>query len=475
MAIATAPPRHWPPSGAAAVRPRRASRLLEYFVLVEIICELALLSSTLAPFRVFFRIAAFGVSLALLFVLPGHGKQHPAAKAAFLVMVILGLSMLNPGINSSAAAAAQFGIYLAVLAPLFWVSRIRIDPAEMRRVIFLQWAFQFASSIVGVLQVYFPARFQFAISSVVQGGGAGYVAMQQFLNAHGETVYRPMGLTDTPGGAAGAGFYTVLFAAALFLLERRRWMQIVCAGAMLAGMAAIYLAQVRVMLVMEAVCMLAFLTMMSWHVVRVSNSPHRAGIRSRRLAYLTGLMALAAVGGFTWAVGVGGTAITDRVNSLTEENPGEVYQKNRGLFLLYTVNEVLPEYPLGAGPGRWGMMFYYFGDSGNTRNPGLWAEIQLTGWLYDGGIALVLVYSLAIALAFRTAYVISLNNRSAELATLAALVFAYDVGVLAATFDSCIFIGGGGLDFWMLNAMLFNAAYHTLRTPASRRAEAAHA
>jgi hypothetical protein len=270
-----------------------------------------------------------------------------------------------------------------------------------------------------------------------------------------------MGLTDTPGGAAGAGFFTVLCAAAFFLLERRRWMRIVCAAAMLVGMAAIYLAQVRVMLVMEAVCMLAFLTMMSWHAARVSNSPHGAGVRSRRLAYLTGLMALAAVGGFTWAVGVGGTAITDRVNSLTEENP--------------CVNEVLPEYPLGAGPGRWGMMSYYFGDPGNTRNPGLWAEIQLTGWLYDGGVALVLAYALAIALAFRMAYIFSLNNRSAELATLAALVFAYDVGVLAATFDSCFFIGGGGLDFWMLNAMLFNAAYHTLRTPAPKRAEAARA
>lgn len=476
MAIATTPPRPWPPSGAAAVRPRRASRLLEYFVLVEIVSQLALLSSALGAFRVFFRVAVFGVSLALLLVLPpGHGKQHPAAKAAFLVMVILGLSMLNPGINSSAAAAAQFGIYLAVLAPLFWVSRIGLDLAEMRRVIFLQWAFQFASSIFGVLQVYFPERFQFNISSVVQANGTGYVAMLQFLNAHGQTVYRAMGLTDTPGGAAAAGFFTVLFAAAFFLIERRRWLRIVCAGAMLVGMAAIYLAQVRMMLVMEVVCMLAFLAMMSWHAARVSKSPPGAGVRSRRLAYLTGLMALAAVGGFTWAVAVGGTAITDRVNSLTEENPGEVYQKNRGHFLIYTVDELLPQYPLGAGPGRWGMMFYYFGDPSNTSNPGLWAEIQWTGWLFDGGIALVLVYSVAIALAFRTAYTISLNNRSAELATLAALVFAYDVGVLAATFDSCFFIGGGGLDFWMLNAMLFNAAYHTLRVPAPKRVEAAPA
>jgi hypothetical protein len=475
MAIATTPPQHWQPTAGIPLRQPKPSRLLEYFVIVELLCQLALLSPALAPFRIVFRTAVFGVSLALLFVLPGHGKQHPAAKAAFFVMVALAVSMLNPGVNSATAAAAQFGLYLAILAPLFWVSRIRIDLGEMQRVLLLLWGFQVISSVFGVLQVYFPGRFQFAVSTVVQGQGSGYMAMQHFQNAFGEVVYRPMGLTDTPGGAAAAGFFAVLFAAAFFLLERRRWMQIVTAGAMLVGMMAIYLSQVRVMLVMEVVCMLAFLTLMSWRAARVSNPLLGRRIGSRRLAYLTGLMALAAVGGFTWAVGLGGTAITDRVNSLTAENPGEVYQNNRGQFLIYTIDEVLPEYPLGAGPGRWGMMFYYFGDQGSAKNPGLWAEIQWTGWLYDGGIALVLLYSLAIILAFRVTYTVALNQRSAELATLAAVIFAYDVGVLAATFDSCFFIGGGGLDFWMLNAMLFNAAYHTLRKPAPARAAAARA
>jgi hypothetical protein len=475
MATATTPPRYWQPTAGTQIRQPKPSRLLEYFIALEIICQLALLSSTLAPFRVFFRTAVFGVSLMLFFLLPGHGKQHPAAKAAVFVMVVLGVSMLNPGVNSEMAAAAEFGLYLAVLAPLFWVSRIRIDLAEMRRVFRILWGFQVVSSIFGVLQVYFPARFQFAVSTVVQGQGTGYLGMQRFQNAYGELVFRPMGLTDTPGGAAAAGFLAVLFAAAFFLLDQRRWMQITAAGAMLVGMAAIYLSQVRVMLVMEMVCMLTFVTLMSWRAARVSNPLLGRRIGSKRLAYLTGLMALAAVGGFVWAVGVGGTAITDRVNSLTAENPGEVYQKNRGQFLAYTIDEVLPNYPLGAGPGRWGMMFYYFGDPSNTKNPALWAEIQWTGWLYDGGIALVLVYALAIALAFRVSYQVGLNERSGELATLAAVVFAYDVGVLAATFDSCFFIGGGGLDFWMFNAMLFNAAYHTMRKPMPRPAEAARA
>src|SRR5512146_1467808 len=288
MAIATTPPPDWQPSAGIPPRQPKPGRLLEGFVALEIICQLALLSSTLAPFRVVFRTAVFGVSLGLLFVLPGHGKQHPAAKAAFFVMLVLAVSMLNPGINSTTAAAAEFGLYLAVLAPLFWISRIRIDLMEMRRVLWLMWTFQVISSVLGVLQVYFPGRFQFAVSTVVQGGGAGYMAMQHFQNAYGVMVYRPMGLTDTPGGASAAGFFAVLFAAAFFLLERRRWMQIACAGTMLVGMAAIYLSQVRVMLVMEVVCMLAFLTLMSWRAAKVSNPLLGRRVGSKRLAYLPG-------------------------------------------------------------------------------------------------------------------------------------------------------------------------------------------
>ena len=268
----------------AAVRPSRPSRLLEYFVILEIICQVALLSPTLAPLRIVFRIAVFGVSLGLLLVLPGQGKLHPAAKAAFFVIAIVALSMLNPGINSATSAAAQSALYLATVAPLFWVPRLRIDLAEMRRVLFLQWAFQAVSATVGILQVYFPARFQFTVSSVVQGNGAGYLGMEQFHNVYGQVVYRPMGLTDTPGGAAAAGFFAVLFAAAFFLLERRKWMQAAYAGAMLVGMAAIYLSQVRVMLVMEVVCMTAFVALMSWRVARTQSQAPGRKTGGRRMA-----------------------------------------------------------------------------------------------------------------------------------------------------------------------------------------------
>lgn len=463
MAIAKTSAGHWPAPGVPALPRRRPSRLLEWFVVLEIVCQLALLSVSLAHFRAVFRVAAFGSSIGLLFLLPGRGKLHPAAKVAFFILALLGLELLNPGVNSMLAAAAQFGMYLAILAPLFWVSRLRLDIAAMRRVLFLQWAFQAVSASVGVLQVYFP-RFQFHVSQVVASNGGGYLAMEHFQNAFGQSVYRPMGLTDTPGGAAAAGFIAVLYAAAFLLMERRRRMQGLYVGVMLVGMAAIYLSEVRVMLLMVLICMTAMVGLLTLRAGRGELRSAGAILNKRRLIGLMAVLGLVVVIGFTWAVAIGGTAIADRVNSLTASDPGEVYRKNRGEFLLYTVEDVLPDYPLGAGPGRWGMMTYYFGDPANTSHPNLWSEIQWTGWLYDGGIPMVLLYAFAILLAMRVAYKIGLNQRCQELGVLGALVFAFNVSALAATFDCDYFISGSGMDFWLLNAMLFSVAYHTFRT-----------
>jgi glycosyltransferase involved in cell wall biosynthesis len=82
MAIATTPPRPWPSSGAAAVRPRRPSRLLEYFVGLEIICQLALLSSTLGHFRAFFHMVREPGSVRDLAERMSELVRDPAVRAA---------------------------------------------------------------------------------------------------------------------------------------------------------------------------------------------------------------------------------------------------------------------------------------------------------------------------------------------------------------------------------------------------------
>ena len=57
----------------------------------------------------------------------------------------------------------------------------------------------------------------------------------------------------------------------------------------------------------------------------------------------------------------------------------------------------------------------------------------------------------------------------------ATLILAYDVGAVANTFSYPLFIGQGGMEFWLLNAALFGAAAYQARAarrPAPRPARA---
>ena len=169
-------------------------------------------------------------------------------------------------------------------------------------------------------------------------------------------------------------------------------------------------------------------------------------------------IAIASVLSFSWAIAVGGGSIADRFSSLVADKPTEVYRQNRGYLIEGTMESVLPQFPFGAGIGRWGMMNYYFGDNSNPATSGIWVEEQWTGWILDGGIPLVIAYVLAIFMAFRTAFKIGLSPVEPELAIFAIIICGYDVGAFASSFGYPYFASQDGLEFWLLNAALF-AAY----------------
>src|SRR5262249_5098077 len=194
--------------------------------------------------------------------------------------------------------------------------------------------------------------------------------------------------------------------------------------------------------------------------------------RVAQLVEVGGLLVVLVVGTFYWAVAVGGEVVTRRLSTLIEQDSGQGYYTNRGLFLEHTVVTLLPEYPLGAGLGRWGVMNAYFGEHGDPERQPIWAEIQLTGWLLDGGVPLVFAYLAAVLIACRTAYRIAIRAPAQSLATWGALIFAYDVGALALTFNYPLFIGQSGMEFWLLNATLFAAAL-PVRSRSPRPVEAA--
>ena len=100
------------------LRPRL---VVEAFLLFEIACQLALAFTALGAARVFVRIAAFAASLLLLAILPLTGRAHPAGTPALWVLFIVGLSIFHPSTNGWVPGIAQCALYLAILAPLFWV------------------------------------------------------------------------------------------------------------------------------------------------------------------------------------------------------------------------------------------------------------------------------------------------------------------------------------------------------------------
>jgi hypothetical protein len=433
------------PQGKRIQPKRRQTNWIQWFILLQIVCQLVLLTSLAAgPFRVIIRVAAFGVSLLFLVLLPRtQGKPHPAAWPAIGVMVILLVEFFHPTTNNTLSGIAQIALYLAILAPLFWAPRLSLDRRALRAVLLTLWGFHALSASFGILQVYVPGKFQPELSTVVAAKGSGYVQSLSMKTSGGHRVLRPMGLTDTPGGAATSGFYVVLLGVGFLLTERRMLLRAVFVAGMFLGMTCLYLCLIRGMIVVLACCVISLMGMLA--------------LRGSRAKLTTLIMILACVimVSFFWAVSVGGAVIVKRLASITTKSPTETYYKNRGVFLDYTVNELLPKYPLGAGLGRWGMVNTYFADK---SKPGIWAEIQWTAWLLDGGVPLTLAYLVTLGVALATMWKIALRRDIGDLWLWGAVMLAYNVGAVANTFSYPLFASQPGMEFWMLNAAVFAVA-----------------
>lgn len=430
-----------------SVAQKKASVWIRSFVIFQFACQIALLFDYFNPSRVYVRAASFGASLILLVLMPrGRGRLHPAAHVSGWIMVILLLSLLHPTTNSLLAGSAQVVLYLAILGPLFWVSNMSLGIAELRKVLLIIFILNALSAGTGVLQACFPGHFQPSLSAMVADKDRGYVEDLKIQLANGERIFRPMGLTDVPGGASAAGFYTVLLGMGFYVTSRKVQRRLICAGLMMLGMVCLYLSQVRSLLILSILCVVAFCSLLAWQRQTI------------RLMSLGKALVITIAISFTFAVSIGGVGVTKRMATLIQDRPGQIYYSNRGIFLENTINELLPLYPLGAGLGRWGMMNTYFGDNSDPNRKSIYVEIQWTGWLLDGGLPLILAYAIALLITCSIAWTVSINRKIGDLSIWAAIVLAYSVGAIATTFGSAMFAGQNGMQFWLLNALLFATA-----------------
>jgi hypothetical protein len=415
------------------------------FLAIEMGLQLLIITPWGDQARVLVRTGGFAASFSLLFLMRRSGLAHPAGKVAIASLVVVTASIFHPDTNGVLAGCAQAFLYLAVLGPIFWVPRIRIDLDTVRRVFVVLWIFNTASAVLGALQVYFPGRFQPAISSAMSDD---YLSALSFELPDGTRVLRPMGLTNGPGGAAIGAMYSIVLGVALLLNRPRAWVRFGLVLAMGIAFFTICLAQVRALMVMTTVSLLS---------LGIPFVAQRRGQRS--LSFALPISIIAIVGVLVAAV-VGGDVVTSRLSSLIADDPATVYADNRGIFLKHTFLTLLPEYPVGAGLGRWGVMSAYFGNRLSSA-PALWAEIQWTGWLYDGGIPLVILSACGMLIALRVSLRIATTGTTAaelELQKWATVVFGFSVGALALTFSAVPFQATMGIEFWLLSAMIFAAS-----------------
>jgi hypothetical protein len=421
---------------------------LEFFVLVQVLWGVLLFVPGSQAYRVYIRGFPYVASLIALGACmrsSGADSGAPGARWILASLTLMVASLVHPA-TWLISGAAQIVFQLSIAAPVFWTARNWLTNERLERVILLVFGANFLSAGVGLLQVYYPQTFMPPeFSRLAIGLNADVIGALTYIGADGREIIRPPGLSDLPGGAAVSATVTALLGFAFATRSKtthqlRLWF--LAASAI--GLTVVYLTQVRSMLVMICMCMLAA------GAVRL-----RQG-RVAHSVWVVGAAAAVVIASFIWAVAVGGDSIVDRFQSIVDVGVVKSYQENRGVFLSYTLTELLYEYPFGAGIGRWGMMSAYFGEPANWQFPALWAEIQLTGWLYDGGLLLWICYTGAIATAALHTYRIA-SAAEEHLSDLATMVLTVQVLVIGLCFTGPVFNTQTGIVFWLLSASVYGA------------------
>jgi hypothetical protein len=421
----------------------------EAFIAMQLLWGALLFVPGAQSYRTVVRAMPYVVSGAALAYYFRRGTSEVLPVSTKWLMLSFGLLLLNL-LHDTAhwfAGLAQVGFQICITAPAFWMGRSVRSEMQVHRVL---WTFFIASALgsaLGILQVYFPDRFlPSEFSALAQSLNPGIVQSLTYVGAGGREIIRPPGLSDMPGGAAVAGMMTMVLGLGLAAGSRVRWgVRACCFAAAIIGMTALYLTHVR-----------------SLSLVAAASVGFFALLRLRQGRTLEGVLSLATgvalvVGAYVWAVSVGGDAVSDRFSGLADEGVFRVFQEHRGQFIRYTLVELLDQFPLGAGLGRWGMMQVYFGDPTMWQAPPIHVEIQLTGWLLDGGIPLLFLYGVALLMALRFSYRVAAHAATTALQDVAMTMLCLQLTIVCLCLTGPAFNTQLGILFWSATGALFGA------------------
>lgn len=447
------------PAVASQSRPRtRTWGFAEFFVVSQTALPALLYLPGTQPLRLYIRIASFAISfLTLLWWISASARTARPHRAQPLIVASMGyvaLMLFHPSTGSAVLGLAQLVLYLSVIAPMFWASAFVRSSQHLSRLMALLLICNGVNALVGVLQVYDPARWMPPELSRMMSESVYGLGTVTYRGPGGRLIVRPPGLFDNPGAVAGPGMYAALLGLVFASSAIAAWKRVAALGASFAGIAAIYLSQVRVALVVSVLMLGTYLV-----ILLVQQRRTRAALFGAGAAAIV-------VSTFSFALFLGGESISERTLSLFAEDPVTLYSASRGGQLTYTFGELLRIYPLGAGLGRWGMISAYFGAGSTPDTAPLFVEIQVAGWALDGGFVLLGLSVAALVVTLYTEARTARGNPDARVRACAAVVLAANLGTAALIFTFTPFVTQIGLQFWFLAGALHGLAPGTDRSRA---------
>jgi hypothetical protein len=421
----------------------------EAFIALQLLWGLVLFIPGAQAFRTLVRATPYLVSGGAILYYFRHatGQKLPSSTNWLTVSCVLLLLNLLHETAHLMAGLAQVVFQACIAAPVFWMPRSVRTEAHIRRLIWIVFASSALGSALGILQVYFPERFlppEFSV--LARSLNPEMIHSMTYIGAEGREIVRPPGLSDMPGGAAVAGMMTMVLGLSLGLVRGERWIvRAACLAAAVVGMTALYLTHVRSLTLVAAasVGLFAFMRLRQGRTVEGG------------LTLGVGLALL--VGSYVWALAVGGDAVSDRFSGLANDGVFRVFQDQRGTFIRYTLSELLYQFPLGAGLGRWGMMHVYFGDPTLWQAPPIHVEVQLTGWLLDGGVPMWLLCGGALFMALHYSYRAAVGAVTAAAQDVATIVLCLQLTIVCLCLTGPVFNTQLGILFWAMTGALFGA------------------
>jgi hypothetical protein len=420
----------------------------EWFLISQTALPALLILPGTQAFRLPIRVSAFLLPLAAFvkWNLDENSTRPSRAQSwVFAILFLLTLMLFHPSTPSFVGGLAHVALYFAVMTPLFWAPSYVKTPEHLARLLWILLVCCGANALVGVLQVYDPGRWMPAEFSRVTMSNIMALGPLSYVGPNGQIIVRPPGLFDTPGSVAGPAAYATLLGLVFAVSALPAWKRVLSLVFAGAGLAAIYLSQVRIALVTSVGMMIVY--------AFVATRQGRPG-RAAQFATLSGGLV---VGAFMVALALGGRTVLDRFMTLVAGDPLSVYQTARGTQFNVTFGDLFVNHPLGSGLGRWGMVANYFG-SFTSDSDAIWAEIQLTGWMVDGGILMIALYGGALVVVAIAEYRIAIMTRFPRLAQVGVVVLAANLGTAALVFSFTPFVTQVGIQYWFLAGALHGVA-----------------